>query len=107
MGAVRCGCALHLLVQALRPERIPLGVPVATRAPTELKGGTSIGQSARLVEVLHIPACPGLHSLMERLPRIVADSGVDAIVIERIIADEAAAGAENFLGSPTVRGRRR
>ena len=40
---------------------------------------------------------------MKRLPRIVDDSGVNALVIERIIADEATARAERFLGSPTVR----
>jgi len=90
-------------VQAPGPERIPLGVPVATHAAPGLKGGTGFGQSARLVEVLHIPDCPNHQGLMARLPRIVAESGVNAIVVERIIAGEAAARAERFLGSPTVR----
>src|SRR5215217_9552544 len=61
------------------------------------------GGSTRLVEVLHIPDCPNHQSLMARLPRIAAQSGVNAIVVERIIADEASARAERFLGSPTVR----
>ena len=55
------------------------------------------------MEVLHIPDCPKHQSLMARLPRIVAESGVKAMVVERIIAGEAAARAERFLGSPTVR----
>jgi hypothetical protein len=68
-----------------------------------MSAGTGFGGSMRLVEVLHIPECPNHQSLMAALPRIVEDSGVIAIVIERIIADEAAARAARFLGSPTVR----
>jgi len=92
-----------MLVQAPSPEHVPLGVPVATHTQTGLTGGTGFGGSTHLVEVLHIPGCPNHQSLMARLPRIVEDSRVNAIVIERIIADEAGARAERFLGSPTVR----
>jgi len=64
---------------------------------------TGFGGSTRLMEVLHIPECPNRQSLMAGLPRIVEDSGVNAIVIARIIADQAAARAARFVGSPTVR----
>jgi hypothetical protein len=55
-------------VQAPSPERIPLGVPLATHAPAGLTGGTGFGESARLVEVLQTPDCPNHQSLMARLP---------------------------------------
>jgi hypothetical protein len=55
-----------------------------------------------VIEVLHVPDCPHVDILRERLSGVAAGLGVRVIVRERIIHDQAEAAAAGMYGSPTV-----
>jgi hypothetical protein len=55
------------------------------------------------VEVLYFDGCPNHGALMPRLEQLLRTAQLPANIALRRIADEQAARAERFLGSPTVR----
>lgn len=55
------------------------------------------------VELLYFDGCPGHAELCARLPRLLEQAQVDAVIEERRIDSEGAARRERFLGSPTLR----
>ena len=55
------------------------------------------------IELLYFDDCPSHQSLLPRLRELVADAGITDEVRLRRVESEAAAVAERFLGSPTVR----
>jgi len=55
-----------------------------------------------LVEVLHIQGCPNYPDVLSLIERVQAELGIEAEVCTRLIADQAAAEAAQFAGSPTV-----
>ncbi len=57
----------------------------------------------RLVEVLTFEGCPHAEPALALVHRVLAETGADATVRRIDIADEQAAAAQRFLGSPTIR----
>lgn len=55
------------------------------------------------VEVLYVEGCPNHEALLPHLHELLRHSGVGADIEARCVPDDAAAGHERFLGSPTVR----
>ncbi len=55
------------------------------------------------VELLYFDGCPGRAELRARLPRLLEQAELDAVIEERRIDSEGAAHRERFLGSPTLR----
>ena len=66
-------------------------------------GRPSPDEESALIEVLSFPGCASREASMERLPRLIAASAVQATVVEQIVDTYDAAQSERFLGSPTVR----
>jgi hypothetical protein len=56
-----------------------------------------------LVEVLTFEGCPHAGPALELAERVVAETGIGATVRRVDVADAAAAAAQRFLGSPTIR----
>jgi hypothetical protein len=56
-----------------------------------------------LVEVLTFKGCPHAEPALELVKHVLADNGVEATVRRVDVADAEAAGAQRFLGSPTIR----
>jgi hypothetical protein len=56
----------------------------------------------RLVEVLTFEGCPHAEPALELARRVVAETGVDAIVRRVDVPDAETAKAKRFLGSPTI-----
>ena len=56
-----------------------------------------------LVEVLHIQGCPNYPDVLRMIERVQAELGIEAELHTRLIADQPAAEAAQFAGSPTVR----
>src|SRR5262245_62279039 len=61
------------------------------------------GSPAVKIEVLYIPGCPNHPLVLERLSLLLSSEGLSADVHEVPVADQAAAEAFHFVGSPTVR----
>jgi hypothetical protein len=55
------------------------------------------------VEVLYFDGCPNYQALVAHIRDVFRDASVRAEIELRRVPDEAAAKAERFLGSPTVR----
>jgi hypothetical protein len=55
-----------------------------------------------VIDVLHVPDCPHVDVLRERLAAATAALGLEATVRERAIYDPVEAAAEGMYGSPTV-----
>lgn len=55
------------------------------------------------VDLLYFDGCPGHGELRARLPRLLEQAGVDAVIEEHSIDSEGAAHRERFLGSPSLR----
>jgi len=55
------------------------------------------------VELFYFDGCPGHAELRARLPRLLEQAEVDAVIEEHRIDSEPAARRERFLGSPTLR----
>jgi hypothetical protein len=56
-----------------------------------------------LVEILHVADCPNYPGALALVERVVAELGVQAELRTYLVADQAAAVAARFPGSPTVR----
>jgi hypothetical protein len=59
--------------------------------------------SEPVIEVLTFDGCPHALGALELVERVIADTGVDAVVRRVDIPDNDAAAAQRFLGSPTIR----
>ena len=59
--------------------------------------------SQPLVEVLTFDGCPHAGTALELARRVVAESGISAIVHRVDISDPETAAAERFIGSPSIR----
>jgi hypothetical protein len=57
----------------------------------------------RTIELLYFDGCPSHEAFLPRLRELVAQSGVDAAVVQRRVESDEAARQERFLGSPTLR----
>ena len=55
------------------------------------------------IELLYFDGCPNHEALLPRLRAILDEAGVRDPVEQRRVETEAAAEADRFLGSPTVR----
>jgi hypothetical protein len=55
------------------------------------------------IEVLYFDGCPNHEALVPHLERLLRTAQFPTKIVLRRIADEQAARAERFLGSPTVR----
>lgn len=55
------------------------------------------------IEVLFFDGCPSHEQLLDRLPRLLDDAGIDTPLTLRKISDPEQAERERFLGSPTIR----
>lgn len=55
------------------------------------------------VELLYFEGCPSYKAFLPRLHALLAESGLDTAVVERLVDSDDAAQQERFLGSPTVR----
>ena len=55
------------------------------------------------VELLYFDGCPSSEKLLPRLRALLVEARADEALALRRIESEAAADAERFLGSPTVR----
>jgi len=55
------------------------------------------------IEVLYVDGCPNLMPTVERLKRVLAESGVTDPITLTGVQDHETAQALRFLGSPTVR----
>jgi hypothetical protein len=56
-----------------------------------------------VIEVLYLPGCPHADGLGDHIEQMVSQHGFHERVVTRCIDSDAQAGAEHFLGSPTVR----
>jgi hypothetical protein len=56
-----------------------------------------------VVEVLYIQGWPNYPDVLRLIERVQAELGIEAELRTRLIADQAAAEAARFAGSPTVR----
>jgi hypothetical protein len=54
------------------------------------------------VEILHVPDCPSVPLLRERLDEALADTGAVAEVTQRVVEDAETATAVGMTGSPTL-----
>jgi hypothetical protein len=59
-------------------------------------GRPSPHEESALIEVLSFPGCASREALMERLPRLIAASAVQATVVERIVDTDDAAQSDGF-----------
>jgi hypothetical protein len=55
------------------------------------------------IEVLFFDGCPSHEQLLDRLPRLLEDAGIETPLTLRKISDPEQAERERFLGSPSIR----
>ena len=55
------------------------------------------------IEVLYFDGCPNCEPIVSRIPKLLAEGGIDADVRLRTVRSEGHARRARFLGSPTVR----
>ena len=55
------------------------------------------------VELLYVPECPNVTVARDRVVEAAKRLGLEAIIIERVVADEAEAIKAGMRGSPTIR----
>jgi hypothetical protein len=77
------------------------GAPRSTRG-TAARGAATI-QTTMRVELLYFDGCPSHEAFLPRLRQLLERAGVDVPVEQRRVESDAAAQAERFLGSPTLR----
>jgi hypothetical protein len=56
-----------------------------------------------VIEVLYLRGCPHADGLGDHIEQLVSQHGFHERVVTRCVDSNAQAGAEHFLGSPTVR----
>jgi hypothetical protein len=56
-----------------------------------------------LIELLYFEGCPSYEEYLPRVRNLLAQSGVDAPVIQRQVQTQHDAQREGFIGSPTLR----